>query len=330
MGTYADVPLPHSRFGEAQYRAGRCLVADGAIQPAELVWDADEVLWDWVLDLRRVLRFAPRFLWTRDLGHRELFRLKPGVLELIWGLRHAALERDLDPYLRIWTNGYPWRLWRICLELPGLARLLGPPCSQPHAPPDAFSDSPYIFYRRDYVKVIGRLIGSGEPGLLGDLPPKPRQVLRQALRTDPLNANLKVPELARLAGKSGFTKSTVLVDDQKRNVARFVATGRRGIVLKSPRSGLWRGQPPNTTWRDPEQDLARLGTAAAPPLAEALRRLARGDGPLLIAPARDKPGDHRPVSFSIHVLDRRLRAEWIVPLKQLRRLTKLTLRNRFL
>ena len=57
-------------------------------------------------------RAIPRLI-KRDLSHREFFRVKPGVFELIWGMHHESKERGEDPFMRVWTDGYPWRMWRI-------------------------------------------------------------------------------------------------------------------------------------------------------------------------------------------------------------------------
>lgn len=111
-GTYADVPLPKSKYGRTYYEKGRELIASHGVVLREVVWDADEVLWDWVMDLSGMARAIPRLI-KRDLSHREFFRVKPGVFELIWGMHHESKERGEDPFMRVWTDGYPWRMWRI-------------------------------------------------------------------------------------------------------------------------------------------------------------------------------------------------------------------------
>ncbi len=319
--SYSDIPLPRSPFGEAQYRAGRRLVLDHGVRPAHLVWDADEVLWDWVMDFEHMLRGAPRQLLRGDtLGHREFFRIKPGVWELIYGMHTAALERGWDPYLRIWTNGYSWRLWRISLELPILAALLGAPTTGAYTPAD-FDAHPRVFYRSDFVDLALRFrdpVFRAEA--VAGLSPGAAQVLAQQLDERPRDSTLKLPDLATLAGKDGFGESRLLMDDEARNIHRFVASGRRGIQVFMPRYAMVWGRLLNTVWRDPWGELDKISVAIAPRLARAIARATHPDGPDRQQIVSGEPvRDYRHLEFTFRVPGRRVRDEWVEPRKRLRR-----------
>lgn len=317
---YADIPLPASPYGEAQYRAGRRLVLDHGVRPAQLVWDADEVLWDWVMDFERMLRGAPRQLLHLDtLGHREFFRSKPGVWELIFGMYTAALERGWDPYLRIWTNGYSWRLWRISLDLPILATLLGAPTTGAYTPTD-FAVHPRVFYRSDYVDLALRL---RDPDLraaaLADMGPAAAQVLTRQLDERPRDSTLKLPDLAVLGGKDGFGASRVLIDDEARNIHRFVASGRRGIQVLVPRYAMVWGRLPNTVWRDPWGQLAAHSVAVASRLAQAIARAVSPDGPERQQIVSGEPvRGYQHVDFTFRIPGRLVLDEWVMPRRRLR------------
>ncbi|MFH2006114.1 MAG: hypothetical protein ABI333_05975 [bacterium] len=320
MLRYDDIPLPLSGYGERLYDAGRNLVAEHGVRLARLVFDADEVLWDWVVHLGRILRGVPRALFTWEIGHREFFRIKPGIFELVWGMRHESLARGEDPYLRVWTNGYPWRLWRIGLELEALGALVGPPAEGASTPED-WASHPRVFYRPDYVEVALRLLDpAARAAALAELPERARYVLGRQLGERPEDSTLKMPELAGLAGKDGFAESMVLIDDESRNVGRFVASGRRGIQLAYPSYSMFGGRLPNTIWRDPWEQLAELSTAVAPLLVDALREVHREGGPRRLRVRSTEPvRDYVHYDFTIDVLDSRVRKEWLVPRRRLQR-----------
>ena len=328
--TYQECPLPKSSYGEAQYLSGRRLAEEQGVRLDDLVFDADETLWDWVMDFSRMLRGVPLGVLRRDMGHREYFRLKPGVLEMIWGLHHASLEMGVDPYLRIWTNGYAWRLWRISLEIPGFGDLLGPPANGAATPRD-YREHPRVFFRQDYVDLALKLLDPRtRTALLSGLPEAGRRVIEHQLESNPGDSTLKAPELARLAGKTGFAGAMVLIDDEARNIERFVATGRRGVHLVCPTYSVLGGRIPNTVWRDPWKVLAGLSTQVAPKLVAAIGALAGGE-PLAggespgDAPNQIRVASNEPVSgygfhdFTIDVLGDRLRREWVLPRRRLKR-----------
>lgn len=291
------------------------------MRPAHLVWDADEVLWDWVMDFGRMVRAVPRALVTLDtLGHREYFRAKTGVWELIYGMHAAALERDWDPHLRIWTNGYPWRLWRISLDLPIMATVLGTPATGASSPAD-FAAHPRVFYRGDFVDQALRLRDpTARAAALAHMSPAAARVLTRQLDERPRDSTLKLPELAALAGKDSFGASRLLIDDEARNIHRFVASGRRGIQVLMPRYAMVWGRLPNTVWRDPWGRLEALSVDIAPRLAHALARAADPDGPerQQVVSAERVRGYH-PVGFTFRVPGQRVRQEWMAPRKRLHR-----------
>ncbi len=319
--SYHDIPLEHSAFGEELYLEGRRLVADEDVRLHELVWDADEVLWDWLMDARRMLKGAPKSLWPLDFGHREYYLVKPGVFELIWGMRHASLERDLDPHMRVWTNGYPWRIWRVAREIPGFATLLGPPAVEADDDHAALTDHPRIFYRTDYARVAHDLLDPQRfSELLADVPDHVRALVSSQFERDPFDSSFKLPELAALRGKDGFAQARVLVDDARRNVGRFVASGRHGIHVVSESPRLIFGTLPNTVWGDPRAALRRLANRIAHEIAGALVRVLAHEHPTRVAVASaELARGYAPVEFYVDIPDQMIRREWIDPMRELKR-----------
>jgi hypothetical protein len=337
--SYEQVPLPPTPLGERMYAAGRDLVERHGVRLDALVWDADEVLWDWLLDFGAVVRGLPAYLRKPDMSHPEHVRLKPGLFELLWGMHHASCEQGLDPHLRIWTNGYVYRLHRMGARIPGFHRLMG---VSPGCPPAELAACDRLFVRQDYTAVVQRLVrhvdrrGSREdsrelaPGGSNELarsvaawPRAARQAFAEHLARRPFDPNFKVPELAPLVGKGGFSRSLVLVDDLGRNARRFVAAGRRAIHLQAPSRAVVGGRVPNAVWRRAGPALAAFSGTTAPALASALRRVGDGAGGsrwLRIRPTATAPGEPPPLSFVIHLPDERIRAEWIRPQQRLRRL----------
>lgn len=321
--SYIDIPLPHSEFGEAQYLTGRRLVRECQVRLDEVVWDADEVLWDWLMDARRMLQRAPASLlsWEIDFGHREYYLVKPGVFELIWGMRHESLERELDPHMRIWTNGYPWRIWRVATEIPGFATLVGPPAEEGDDDHLAYIEHPRIFYRTDYAKVAHQLL---DPRRFNDVtsgfPQHVRELVTSQFDRDPFDSSFKLPEFATVCGKNGFGRAAVLVDDARHNIGRFVASGRHGIHVLSRSPRLIFGTVPNTVWGEPHQALRRLANTISCEIAAALERLCCHEHPSRIAVASDALAQgYEPLQFHIDVPDGMIRSEWIDPMRELKR-----------
>lgn len=245
---------------------------------------------------------------------------KPGIFELLWGMRHASREADLPSHVRIWTDGYPWRLWRIAREIPGVADLLGPPADAGEGAWESFTDHPRIFSRVDFAGVAERLVWPGaRRRLLSTYRPPARAVIDEQFRRDPYDSNLKIPELADLADKPAFGDVRVIVDDRRANVARFVATDRWGVHVVSETPRVLFGAIPNTVWRDPADRLERLDNAVGGSIAGALDRIAGSSTPASVRAEPDsEPDDYPGRTFVIDVPDQRVRAEWIEPMRQLR------------
>jgi hypothetical protein len=315
-----DRLLPPSAFGAELYQAGQALVRDHGLRLDRIMWDADEVMWDWVMSLADVRERLPGFLWGLDLGHREYVRLKPGVIELLLGMHRASLDLGLDPHVRIWTNGYPYRMWMLTRAIPALGTLLGPP----HATPADLGAHPRVFTRLHYPEAAIRLlVGPDRDAAWADLPPATAAVLRRQLARNPLDSHLKIPDLAALVGKPGFAQVEILVDDRPANVARFAATGRRGVRVVSEAPSVLGGRVPNTVWRDPWGALEALATDVAHPLARALRRLAARDPGLALAVRGVGPAPGAAaVTFTLDIPGDRVWQEWIEPGRALRRWLK--------
>lgn len=329
--SYLDIPLPHSEFGEELYLRGRRLVREKGVRLDELVWDADEVLWDWLMDARRMLQRAPASLMSfeLDFGHREFYLVKPGVFELIWGMRHESIERELDHHMRVWTNGYPWRIWRVAREIPGFATLLGDPAGEGDQDHSAYIDHPRVFYRTDYAKVAHRLLDpDGFSELCAGFPHHVRSLVSAQFDRDPFDSSFKLPEFAALCGKHGFGRAKLLIDDARHNIRRFVASGRHGIHVLSESPRLIFGTVPNTVWGDPRQALRRLSNTIAVEIAEAIERLVGHEHPARVAVASDVLArGHVPLEFQIDVPDQMIRAEWIEPVQELKRTWNDTLKR---
>ncbi len=141
----------------ALYEAGLALVADHGLGPADILWDADEVLWDWAIGFGRLLPVSPKVI-LRHYGHREWIALRPGMTGLLAGLHDGAARAGQDPYMRIWTAGYPWRLWRIFQEIPAFTTLLGPGPGGLALSPEALAAHPRVMARGDLVRIILALL----------------------------------------------------------------------------------------------------------------------------------------------------------------------------
>lgn len=324
--SYSDIPLPKSPYGEAMYQAGRHLVTEAGTRLDELIWDADEVLWDWVIDLPSMLRSPYRLVVRGDFSHREYFRLKPGIVELIAGMHHASKEIGVDPYMRVWTDGYPWRTWRIAAEVPALQALFGPPADPTALVEQSFADHPRLFHRVDYANETRKLLSIEQRALaMASWPSKAREAMEHQLAATPCDSTLKIPELALLAGKTGFERSSTLIDDQSKNIERFVASGRSGLHLAVEPPWILFGHVPNAAWASPYSVLAQSSTKVAEELAGALARLAgTAPGTIVIARSTTPVGEYRFHDFAIDIPDAVVRAEWLDPMRSLKRAAKQT------
>ncbi len=316
---YDSIPLPSSAFGGEMYRVGRALVQATSIRLDQIVWDADEVLWDWTMKASRMLK-PGAFRWGRDLGHREYYVVKPGIFELIWGMRHASLEEGGDGCMRIWTNGYPWRLWRIGRHIPGFGELLESPSQPPPTGRGALARHARIFYRLDFIRLVERWLDRGWPSERREWSPESRALIVEELTRDPCDSTLKIPELAAWYGKEGFGSSEYLIDDRVHTIERFVAAGRCAVLVSAPTPRIGCGRVPNTVWRRPIPTLIRLLRGVARPIAASLRRLAASSKPAWErAQSGEVPLGYPLRTFAIDVPDGALRREWLHPMRRLER-----------
>ncbi|HRE92196.1 MAG TPA: hypothetical protein PK095_23980 [Myxococcota bacterium] len=289
------------------------------VRVAELVWDADEVLWDWAMSGARLFAQLPLAV-LGNLGHREWVAVRPGLLELLWGMRHASQDLGLDPDLRVWTSGYPWRLWAIFREVPGFAELLG----------DGHPDShPRVLTRPDYVAVVKPLVA--DEGLrrrhLDTMSTAARQTIDRQLAEKPHDSGFKIPELAVLAGRAAFATAKILIDDAGRNVRWFHATGRSAVRVRSVTPRLF-GRIPNCDWT-PHRFLREVASPAAFEIADALERLYRDPTPR-IEVARVTPDPKVPPTppVVIDVPSHVLWSQWIHPMRELERVFQNTQNTR--
>ena len=320
--TFDDIPLAVSAFGRRAYDEGRALVADHGVRLDEVIWDADEVLWDWVMDASRMLEdFIPSLI-RRDMSHREYYLVRPGIFERIWGMRHESLERGLDPHMRVWTNGYPWRIWRVAREIPGFAELLGPPARVDVDVHDSFIEHPRVFYRGDFAHAAERLLGElgNLENFLHDVSREVVELIERQLADAPFDSSFKLPELAQIRDKPGFERADILVDDRKQNINRFIESGRSGIRVISPTPRILFGKVPNVVWSEPREVLERLIGDYTLGIAEALAALSseRVMGAVEVE-ASGPVDDFARIQFTVDVPDARVRDEWIEPVRQLKR-----------
>lgn len=344
MPAFEDAPgLARTAFGEAMYARGRELVSRG-ILPAHLLWDADEVLWDWALSGVRLFSRLPLALFG-NLGHREYIAVRPGLLELLWGMHHEALARGEDPYLRIWTSGYPWRLWRILREVEGFDALLGPPFSREEGGAAIISNHPRVFTRPDYVRVMLRLLNhETRAAQLAPLSPAARATIERQLVHGVDDSGFKIPELAILDGKVAFAPARFLIDDARRNVEWFKDAGRSAVHVKSHAPRIFFGKIPNSTWT-PIRFLETTPSTLIEAIATALLSLAE-DAPTAprrvagAAPSEPSRAPQQPATrslgpsspstqpepprriFHVDIPSEVLWREWLHPMRELRRAQK--------
>ncbi len=274
---FGNLRLPPTEFGRALYEAGRGVVARSGKGLDTVIWDADEVLWDWALSGVKLLGSAHRAL-VGDLSHREWFLVRPGIMEFLWGMRHEALARGLDADMRIWTSGYTWRLWAIGRQVPGFGELLGlTPAweTQPAAVAvAALRASPRVMARLDFSDAMRTVYAreTREP-FLRAVDRRVREVIERQLATRPAHPGFKIPELAALVGKTGFGRARVLVDDTRVNVSWFAATGRGAVHVTSFRPTIGFGKVPNAVWGEPLTELQRATSDVTRGIAACLAML---------------------------------------------------------
>lgn len=318
---FDDIPLPPSDFGAELYRRGRRLVAEGLVRMDEVIWDCDEVLWDWLMDVGQMVGRWPRALLEADMGHREWVAVKPGVFEFIWGMHHAALAAGQDAHLRLWTNGYPWRLWAIGRQIPGFFELLGPPASHEAEEHVAFIEHPRIFSRGDFAKAAAELVDVAlRRETLREFAEHIGELVDEQFTRAPYDSSFKLPELAEIVGKPGFHNARYLVDDNGRNIKRFIASRRFGVRVISHAPGLFGGRVPNTVWREAADRVVGLSNAVALDIAHAIEELACGGQPPASRNVTSHvfPHGYPLLTFEIDVPDRMLRGEWINPIRELK------------
>ncbi len=324
---FHDVPVEPSAYGEAMYHRGRALVERHGLRMETLVWDADEVLWDWAMSGPLLFARMPLAV-VGNLGHREWIAVRAGILELLWGMRHASLSLGLDPHVRIWTSGYPWRLWRILREIRGFEELLGPPGYGVEGGAEVLRRHPRVFTRPDYVDIVHRLLDRRErEPLLEALAEPARSTIRRQLETRPHDSGFKIPELAMLAGREGFGAARFLVDDARRNVEWFLAAGRSAVHVKSVTPRLF-GVIPNSAW-SPRRFLERSASRVVEAVSEALAGLASADAPRIaeavmsLAGVGERHDDPPPPRvMEIDIPSEVLWREWINPMRELKRAFK--------
>jgi len=273
------------------------------------------------MDFGRSTRTLPVRAVTRSIGHREWWMLTPGAFALMWGMRHGALRSgapDADAIHRVWTDGYPWRLWLIAQSAPMFATLMG---LDPAASDDAWRDAPNVFTRLDYVAALD---GLRDPGAriawLDGLPEPERRVIAAQFLIDPFDSSCKLPVFSEVVGKLAYEKAALLVDDKGANVKRFARTGRRAvrIVSRAPRVVFER--VPNSVWRDPEGVLRAMATPVMRRVAAALADVMQD------APCSTRQVDAEPdvvlggqaVVFWIDIPDAKLRGEWVEPVRAIK------------
>ena len=319
---HAVIDPSATRLGARLFERGRALVAAGLRLDA-VAWDADEVLWDWVMSMAQMGRTPHRRIFFRDFGHREYLQLKPGIFELLLGMQAESLERGLDPHMRVWTNGYPWRMWQIGATLPELSALLGPPAQHDADDHGDWIAHPRLFCRTDFADAIQNLLD--EPAAKAGLPDALGEMIDAQVASGKPDSSLKVPELAPLVAKPGFDAIRILVDDTGANVRRFVrsAPGRQGVRVRNPTPRILRGKVPNTVWGDPYAALDEMAVVTAESIADALEQLvADPESTVVEADGRELPDDYELFRWNLDIPDARLRAEWIDPLRRVKALLK--------
>lgn len=311
----------------ALYDAGLALVVEHGLGPADILWDADEVLWDWAIGFGRLLPVSPKVIF-RQYGHREWIALRPGMTGLLAGLHDGAQEAGKDPFMRIWTAGYPWRLWRIFREIPAFTTLLGPADGGLATTPEQLAAHPRLMARGDLVRIILALLDEDRSApLLAALPASIRPMVELQCRQDPGHGGFKIPELATVAGKPDVATTSILVDDTRANVDWFLGSGRQAVWVRSPTPRVLFGKVPNSLWRRPDRWLAGLRHGLVPAIADALAKVRPAGGLAIAEPLEGErathvafPADAAPPSvFPIDIPNGVFWREWFGPMKAVKR-----------
>jgi hypothetical protein len=199
------------------------------------------------------------------------------MIGLLAGLHDGAALAGRDPWMRIWTAGYPWRIGRIMREIPALAELLGPgPGGTSES--EALALHPRLVARGDLVKVILRLLDPGEEAaVLAELPHHARELVARQVREQPGHGGFKLPEIAVVAGKPEIATTRILVDDTRANLDWFTSAGlpRAGVWVRSPTPRVLFGKVPNSLWFRPDRWLSQLVHALVPAMGLALVEASR-------------------------------------------------------
>lgn len=312
------------------WRVGWRLAVESGLRMDHVMWDADEVLWDWVMTTGDIARrgFGP--LWRREMTHTEYIRWRPGVLALLTGLQAGNREVGTDPWLRVWTNGYAWRIAQIARGTPAFAALLGPPHALPAADDVAGWEAlPNLFCRTHYIalahEVLDAGLASNHPALR--LSGDEGRVIARELRRRPQDSTLKIPGLAALVGKDGFTAVRVLVDDSPTNCTRFAATGRVAVQVQNPPPhgvGRW---IPNLTTASVTRWLALHQTTQVTAMAEALGACGSLAPGSVLRAGHARRAVASQVDLVLEVPHAQLMASWYRPTQGLRRRVRELLRG---
>jgi hypothetical protein len=312
--TFSDVPLPHSKYGGSAYESGRKLVVDG-IRLAHIMWDCDELLWDWVMsgsELLRGFRHAAR----GRFGHTETVRLKPGVFELVWGMHHESLRLGLDPHMRIMTNGYPWRLYELSQHIPGFVELIGAPAQDDRY--SGWRGHSRVFTRWDYATIAESALFHARHGTSLFERASNREILERHFQKRPFSSSFKLPELAQAVGKTGFDDIRILVDDHFTNIKRFAASGRVGVHAVVPGTPQ-KGRIPNTTFGPKNAYLDGMSGDIVGALAQALLEASKAPDGAILRPKSQPMSSAEALQFEIVVPWDRIGPEWVEPLRRIKR-----------
>lgn len=329
---FDELRLAESPSDRVLYERGLGIVASGGPGPADILWDADEVLWDWAVPFGRLLTVSPKVI-VGNYGHPEWIALRPGMIGLLAGLHDGAVLAGRDPWMRLWTAGYPWRLWQIFQKIPAFLHLLGPGPSGGLACSSAeLADHPRLVARGDLIRVIlGLLDENTEPEILARLPSAIRPIVETQVIENPGHGGFKIPEIAVVAGKADVGTTRVLVDDTRANIDWFVASGRSGIWVKSPTPHVLFGRVPNSLWLHPDRWLRRVDQTMVPAMAMALESLTSDSQVVTAEPvtaenpfpieAFPRPA-LSPLVFRLDIPNRVFWSEWFGPMKNVKKAVK--------
>lgn len=300
---HSEPAIAADPFTRACHAAGRRLVEAHGLLPAQVAWDADEVLWDWVIDARTIAA-EPRSLLSRSLAHTQHLRFRPGMLSLLHGFVEAAAQRGHDARLRIWTNGWGSRVLDIAAAVPAFGQLLGAPATRPWPRVET------LFTRRDFERAIALSTHPGAPG---------RGIVQRQLARDWTDSTFKNPWVAAEGGAQAMAAVDLLVDDTRANAERFARGGHRAVWLeRAPRTDAlaWTA---HLTWGAPLAVLRAMGRRSATlGLADALARAAHAPaGSVLSARLAPCPSDADAVELALTFPHDEVSGEWREPARRL-------------